>query len=308
MDEPELRDSTRVTSDEAFAAVGNQTRVEVLQVLATRGSLTFSELFERVDYDTESNFSYHLDRLREHFVRKKDEEYEITQAGLRVVEAIRSGIVTEAPVLERTPIDQRCHFCGGQVEVQYYDERLERYCSECEGMWGANEGFLGSLTLPPVGLENRTIEEATRMAWVRRNLELYSIAARLCPLCSGRLTLGLDVCADHHAAVDLCERCDHRYSATIMIQCDSCGFDSRGSVSLVILPERAFIQFLLDNDLHPVLPTSIAAYHRIVSDVEMKVESSDPPAVRLTFSVDGDRLSFRVDNELRVEVVDSDLS
>lgn len=91
---------TTLSPDEAFAVLGDDTRLQILQMLgAADEPLAFSELFDRIEYHDSSNFGYHLDKLVDHFVRKTDEGYALRQAGRRVVEAILSGAVTDDPVL-----------------------------------------------------------------------------------------------------------------------------------------------------------------------------------------------------------------
>ena len=112
--------ASRVSPDEAFALVADETRLEILRMLAaTDEPLAFSTLFHRSEYDTRSNFSYHLDKLDGHFISQTDEGYALRQAGRRVVEAVISGAVTDDPVVHRVPIDRQCPFCSAQIEVSY---------------------------------------------------------------------------------------------------------------------------------------------------------------------------------------------
>lgn len=60
----EQSDSTTLSAEEAFARLGDETRLDVLQTLGTADEpLSFSELRDRVGYETAGNFSYHLDQL-----------------------------------------------------------------------------------------------------------------------------------------------------------------------------------------------------------------------------------------------------
>ncbi|AUV82645.1 hypothetical protein C2R22_14175 [Salinigranum rubrum] len=153
---PEDRETP--SPDEAFATLGSETRLSILQALgAADRPLAFSTLFDRVDVDDSGRFNYHLGRLVSHFVGKTDAGYELTQAGRRVVEAVLSGAVTDAPVVERTRLDQPCHYCGAPIEVSYRQDRVLKYCTDCPGRNrtprgvpdAPAEGYLGSLPLPP---------------------------------------------------------------------------------------------------------------------------------------------------------------
>jgi len=62
-----------VSPDEAFALVADETRLGILRTLNQADRpLAFSTLFERSEYDTRSNFSYHLDKLEGHFLSRTD--------------------------------------------------------------------------------------------------------------------------------------------------------------------------------------------------------------------------------------------
>ena len=107
--DPEPDESTSLAPEEAFDVLGSETRLQILQVLATADDpMAYSELFDRIAYEDSANFTYHLDKLLGHFVRKTDEGYVPRLTGQRVVEAIFSGVVTDAPVVERTDVEMSC--------------------------------------------------------------------------------------------------------------------------------------------------------------------------------------------------------
>lgn len=295
-------DTPGCSPDAAFAAVGNETRIQILRALGEAdGPLTFSALHDATDYNSSSNFAYHLDRLTDQFIKTDGDGYQLTSAGRRIVEAIHSGAITETPRVDRTPVDIPCHFCGGVVEVRYAEERLERFCTECEGMWGSQpDGFLGALSLPPVGLQHRTLDEAVKAAWLWQQRDLFSIAARLCPRCSDRLDHELLVCEDHSQAGDRCPACSNRYAASLRFACHTCGFGGTGSLPLILLDQLAMMRFFVDQRLHPVQPDSITDYHRIVSDYEETVRSVAPPEVVLTFRWADASISFLIEADLTV--------
>lgn len=279
-------DSPRKSPEEAFRILGNETRLEILLRLSTAEEpLTFSQLFDRVGYPTASNFTYHLNQLRELFVEKTGDRYRITGAGIRIIEAIQTGTVTETPTIDPTPIDQQCHFCGGTIRVQYADERLERFCTECPGMWGSGpDGHLGSLSLRPAGLADRTLEETVVAAWQWRLLELFAIAGGICPRCTGPLETDLTVCGHHQEEVTICDHCDNRYAGRIVVACRGCPFTGSGSLPILLLDNAEFLEFLIDNGLHPTQPESPSEYDRIVSKYAETVVSSSPPRLQLTFT------------------------
>lgn len=122
--------------DEAFAVLGNETHLQILQTLGEADSLlSFSALRDRVEMRDRGQFNYHLDKLAGHFVRKTANGYTLRQAVTRVVEAILTGAVTDAPVLEPTQIDESCPHCGAPVEVYFREEFVGLRCTECAGTY-----------------------------------------------------------------------------------------------------------------------------------------------------------------------------
>ncbi len=114
--------------EDAFGALGNETRMTTLRVLADAdGPLPFSELRDRVGMPDSGQFNYHLDKLVGHFLARTDAGYGLRRAGDRVVEAVLSGAVTEAPTLELTDVDEQCFRCDGGVKVGFREERVAAY-------------------------------------------------------------------------------------------------------------------------------------------------------------------------------------
>lgn len=142
-----------------------------MEILRTLGdadeSLSFSKLRDRVGPRDSGQFNYHLGKLEGHFVTQTDDGYVLRRAGESVLEAVLSEAVTEAPVLERTRINQSCFLCGAPVEVSYAQERFGVYCTECDGTYGGgteiessadpdDNSKFGYLPLPPAGVQGRT--------------------------------------------------------------------------------------------------------------------------------------------------------
>ncbi|MEF8859437.1 MAG: helix-turn-helix domain-containing protein, partial [Halolamina sp.] len=161
---------TMLAPDDAFAVLGNETRMEILQTLGEADEpLPFSELRGRVGMRDSGQFNYHLGKLDGHFIKDTDGGYALGQKGSRVIEAVLSGAVTDTPVLDRTPVDMSCYCCGATpIEFDYHDERLGVYCSECAGLYDTDGhdhaaeqegGFHGHAPIPPAALQDRTPEE-----------------------------------------------------------------------------------------------------------------------------------------------------
>lgn len=307
--------NSRVTTpspDEAFATLGNETRLSILRALgAADGPLPFSDLFDRVDVDDSGQFNYHLDRVVGHFVRKTDTGYELRQAGRRVVEAVLSGAVTDEPVVERTRLDQPCHYCDAPLEVTYRQDRVLTYCTDCPGRNqqpagipdAPAEGYLGSLPLPPAGVHGRTPSEVYEAAWTWANLEFLSEASGVCSRCSAALDESISVCEDH-ATGEICERCGNRHAVQFHADCPNCINDLHGPFVLKLVADTHLLAFLTAHGLNPIAPSrdSLAAIDRVHMDYAEEVRSVEPFEARFTFSADGDTLSLTVEDDL--ETVD----
>jgi DNA-binding transcriptional ArsR family regulator len=307
-------DASTLSPDEAFGLLGNDTRVEILRTLgAADGPLAFSELHDRVGLRDSGQFNYHLDRLTGHFVGRTDEGYALRQAGRRVIEAVLSGAVTDAPEGELTRTDWACHYCGAPIAVQYREERVRIYCTGCEGTYGdasraggpevpPEYGYLGSLLLPPAGVEGRTPGEMVRAAWTWGNLEAMAMASGLCPRCSAAIEHDVRVCEDHDATDGLCERCDNRRAIGVSADCTNCNYGHWGGAMLRLGAETALLSFLLEHGINPVAPTAAGRERvdRVHQDYGEELLGTDPFEARFTFRIGDDELAVTVDDELRV--------
>jgi DNA-directed RNA polymerase subunit RPC12/RpoP len=301
-----------LSPDEAFSALGNEIRVSILRVLAEAdGPLPFSEVYGALDVDDSAQFNYHLDKLVGHFVGKTDEGYTLRRPGRRVVEAILSGAVTEAPQLDRTSVDGNCSYCGSRIEVQWRESSIELFCTECDGAWDrswgraggpqpVDDGYLGRLPMPPAGLEARSPTEAYCAAWIWTNLEVMAAASGICPRCSARLETSIHACESHDADGEVCADCESRFAVRAVFECDNCNYTTGGSAALALLTEDELLSFMTDQGLNPVAPESIHRVDRTHTDYEEEVLSTDPLEVGFTFTVDGGRLTLRVDEDLEV--------
>jgi DNA-binding transcriptional ArsR family regulator len=308
-DPPETE--TRPSPDDAFALLGNDTRVAILRILGEADEpLTFSELHDRVEMRDSGQFNYHLEKLVGHFVKKAEDGYTLRRTGRRVVEAVLSGAVTETPSLSRTPVDETCNRCGAPVEISWTSGSVRMYCTECAGTYGrargerpampAERGYLGRLPLPPAGVRNRTPDEVLRAAWTWGNLEIYAMASGICPRCSATVETETYVCDDHDASDGLCPACESVYAVHVGMGCTNCIFKSGGAAAIALLTETALLTFQTEHDLNPIAPDSIRVLNDVHSGYDEEILQRDPLRVRFTFHVDDDCLSLTVDENLDV--------
>ena len=303
-----------IPPDDAFQILGNETRMAILQELGkANGPLSFSTLYDRVQYDTTANFSYHLEKLEEHFIRQTEDGYILQQAGKRVVKAVLSGAVTETPVLEGMKYAERfCPYCGAPLEIGYYHERVWMSCPDCPGTYGpsnapgesispTDHGFLGYLRLPPAGLDGRTGAEAQEAANTWGYLDFLAMAADICPRCGARVERSVTVCEDHILTDGLCNRCDCRHAVQLHTQCKNCIHEEVTPFVLGrLIATTEFMDFLTTHGINPISPSPGSDFYRALLDYDEEVLSVEPFETRFTLFANNDALTVTVDAGLTV--------
>lgn len=305
----EIGEPTRLSPDEAFTMLGNETRLQILQTLAEADApLSFTEVRERVGITQGAQFNYHLDQLVGHFVQKIGDGYKLRQAGRNVIYAVLSNVVTDAPLVERTRIDHPCPYCQAPIEVRYNEGYVEQFCTECAGAFGEDDfareeterGYLGRLKLPPAGLQDRTAAEIFRVAWVWTRLVVFAVATGFCPHCSASLDRGVGVCDDHDATEGQCETCGRRHPILFHFECTNCMYNGAGTLEIALATQTDLLNFLTARGLNPVSPETIPAVQRVLNDCDEEVRSTAPFEVQIQFTTDGDALTLTVDGDLTV--------
>lgn len=267
---------------EAFALLGNETRITILQELwlAPDHPVAFSDLRKRVGMKDSAQFNYHLSKLTDHFVRQVEGGYEFQYAGEKVVRAILAGTFTERVELE-FPVTGDCFDCGGSLEAAYADERLTVRCTDCKSVYGR-------YAFPPGGLRDRSTTEI-EAAFDQRVRHLHCLAADgVCPECGGRVDtavvpddedlLGLDVRVDH-----TCLQCQHTISSPV-------GLSLLDNSSVVAFHADHGVE--LDTRKHWTLPWC-------VTDASTTYDA-DPTRVTVTIALGGEAMDVMLDGELRV--------
>lgn len=303
-------EAARASAEEAFAVLGNETRLGILLALGeTDGALSFSDLYEAVEYDTTANFSYHLEKLQDHFVRQSGDGYELRPPGRRVVEAVRSGAFTEATGREPSEAPE-----SGVLDVdplrsgRASETRVDGDRNSCERFWeraeqgdsgdGAGDPGTGPLwagTLPPAGSHDRSPDEILGAAEIWRLTEVHESARGICPRCSATVEHSVLVCTGHVDDGARCDHCGRTFGAAVQTACTYCNFEEETSFAEYLLADTDVMAFMIDHGVDPVAP---AGSH--VSALEQEILSKEPFEARFTYSAGGDELVLGVDDELCV--------
>lgn len=303
----EAGEPTILSPDEAFALLGDETRLRVLQTLGVANEpLAFSELFDRIDYHDSSNFNYHLEKLDGHFVRKTDEGYALRQAGRHVVEAILSGAVTDDPVLEPTTVDKPCAVCSAPIEVAFHQERVKLHCSECDGLFSESQlggdrfpqfGNHGYIPLPPAGLRGRTATEVLHAAELWVVAEMRIAARGVCPKCSATVERSISVCETHDAMDGRCSECGRRFEATVTTTCTNCLFEVEIGIPAFLMIHTELKGFMIEHGIDPMSPEGFDFPY---AAVEETIHSHEPFKARYAFTAADESLKLTVDEDLSV--------
>ena len=269
---------------EAFALIGDETRVAILEALwhVDEQPAEFTTLYEMTATDNSAQFNYHLNQLTGHFVRKRDDGYELRTAGESVIQAVVDGSFNAHPNLEPFETGNECTQCTGPLVATYAEEKLAINCSEC----GHTHG---QYSFPPGGLIGRD-EQDILSAFDQRVRHLHCLAKDgVCPKCSGQMQTqiarGGDCCLDTDLRAEYtCKQCQHNLCSPI---------------GLVLLNESAVVAFYRDHGLD----LGTIPYWRLdwcVSDDYTTVWAVDPWRIAVSIVHNNDTLSVILDENLDV--------
>ncbi|SDR39520.1 winged helix-turn-helix domain-containing protein [Natronobacterium texcoconense] len=269
---------------DAFALVGNETRLSILRALwaADERPVSFSELRREVGMTDSAQFNYHLQELTGHFVTQGEDGYTFKHAGEKVVRSVIAGSFNEQPTLEPFPVEGACIDCDGPLQAVYEDERLGIECRDCGQCHG-------EYAFPPGGLNDRTHGEIAD-AFDQRVRHLHCLAADgVCPECSGRMESRIVEHGDCCLGVEL--RVDH--------ECAQCGHTLCSAAGLRLLDHSAVVSFhrdrgvALDERPYWTLPWCVADEHT-------RIVERDPYRLEVRIPLEGDLLRVRLDEGLNV--------
>lgn len=282
----------------------------ILQTLAEADNpLSFSELRDCVGLRDSGQFNYHLGKLEGHFVDKVDGEYSVKQAGRRVIEAVLSGAVTEAPVIEPTRLDAPCPYCGADIEVSYQEEAVLIRCTSCSGSFEGREsasaafdalpeGTLTMFQLPPAGLQNRPPSELLDTSLSHTYIEMMAFAYGFCPRCTGQVRHSVDVCGDHTTDGGICSDCGGRFEVSFTARCGNCGYEKTGTIKHLLLGDPRVRSLFEARGIDTLAPDWEEM--EVFYSYEEDVRETDPLGARFAFTVGDERLTVTVDEDLTV--------
>jgi hypothetical protein len=300
----------------AFEQLNNEIRLSILLALwevydpyGTNEPVSFSELYDSVPVGDSANFTYHLDKLTDHFVEKTDDGYKLRNAGMMIVRAIIAGAGFEESTISPTELEFSCHRCGeGRVEISYEDEAVHLTCLDCDGFTTAEDqppGTIGKFWLDPAGLADRQPQELLTASVIRTENRNRMMKQGVCPACSGTIETSLHLCEEHKPESGaVCPNCGRRDSVRVRYVCTVCKNRNRRPVELTVIDHPEFIAFYDDHDidLRWDIDDSDECLHLMkhMWAMEHSLISTDPVRIRVTAPCDGDELELLLDEELNI--------
>lgn len=279
-----VEDEAEFSPGEAFALLGDDTRVAILEALATNRAepVPFADLRELVGVADSGRFNYHLKKLVGRFVEKDDEGYRLTFAGQRVVGAVYEGSYARGASIEPIELDDPCPLCGGTVRLDYTDERVSIACLDCDSL-RTSFGF------PPGAVSTRSREDLpealTRHVWTM----LHRVAAGFCGNCSNPVAPAFEDGPEELAAFG---------EVAVRFDCDRCGEGMMADLSTAALTLPAVIALHHDHGVD-LREASLWNLPWLV-DAESEVASREPPRYAVTGTLGTETLRVVVDDGLHV--------
>jgi hypothetical protein len=311
---PEV-DLEGMSPEEAFAVLGNETRLDVVRVLWRAGAIheyddvesetdttiPFSTLRRRVDVEDNGQFNYHLSKLRPHFVRRTDEGYRLTGAGRKIARAVVAIAGQPDPGVVADPgID--CPLCGAPVAAGYDVQWLRYSCTECEGLFGdaAPEGAILHASLPPAGLSEWASKDALSTGLFRCMLDLTYLARGVCRECAASVETTVSVCEDHDPDENgSCGSCGTPFAVWVDSRCGTCRFAKRLPIEIFVMGLTPTIGFLYQQGLDVLSPSLDELVEVLRTQVETSIEQ-DPRRVIVTVRDGSEKLVLTLDERMNL--------
>lgn len=189
------------TAADAFALLSDTSRVAILRAIAVAQyeqdpsspgfeSLSFSEIYDRVDVDNTSKLSYHLGELTGTYLRKDDDGYALTHAGDRIVRFVLAEHFREPTDVGTIETDGTCFYCEEtSLEAGLADQYFVVRCRACDR---PVTGYTVTPAQARAHSGEALLESLTRKQWAEFGL----VQAEICPECAGRVQTEVHSVAD----------------------------------------------------------------------------------------------------------------
>ncbi len=298
---------------DAFGLLAHDTRIAVLRALWTADRpLRYSEITDRAGIPDTGNPSYHIRELVGPFVREEGDLYSLTHAGRQAMTAVLTGDLTDRTAFDPTRVDRPCPYCGADVALAHYGDKLRVVCTACEGTFQderleqspdgtALTGTITALPFPAAGVRDRDPVSVLDAGLTRLCSRWRDATNGVCPDCGGTTTSTVAVCPDHDPD-GVCGACGSRFAGTRTVTCDNCGQRHDGDFPLNAVSDPASVAWFRDRGVDLLDPTWNAAV--VLLDCEERIRAVDPLDATVGWTMDGDRITLHVGEGGRAVRVD----
>jgi len=272
------------TAADAFGVLSDPSRVAILRELTDRGHagdgsvVEFAELRRAVGFDDAGRFNYHLGKLRDRFVVKREGGYAPTYAGMKAIGSVAAGVYTSQPEPREAIVDHDCPRCGEALTARYEEHLLTVECEDHDAFYVT--------AVPPSVAEGADIHEIVDFSISDVQLDLERAVDGVCPSCSGVMVpTEFDRDDGGHLSVS--------------IDCESCWMGIQVPVGLTALRHPAVVSLYYDHgmDVRREFPAALDFAH---SRDNATVVAEDPIEVELDVEVGEESLTLRIDDALNV--------
>ena len=280
---------------ETFDLLSNEVRLDILRTLgeAMAGGdapLTFTDLQRRVGVEDNGRFNYHLTKLTDRLVAKREDGYELKPSGNNIYQSIVSGAYAENGDIDPVPVDgEQCPYCGADAAAWYADSQFHLGCRACENL-------VIRYPIPPASFDRERPESllAAGGAYILR--DQASMRQGICPYCAGEVESRL--VEDGGELEEFNERV---YASVARFRCRRCSWSMHCGVPFALNIEPAVVSFFHDHDVATFdrHPWSICQY------AEDRVLSQEPWRVEVSCRLGDERLRLTVDGD--VDVIESEI-
>lgn len=301
-DDGEKEKNESLSAPEAFGALGNEIRLDIIRTLAEVRRLawrwegmSFAELRKAVGVRDAGNFSYHLNKLCSRFVVKDDDEYKLTYAGMQIARAMAAGTYTERGEHFTTETDIPCPVCDEPIIATYEYEFFTLFCEDDHGAFGT--------ALPPGATRERSPEEIIELATLDARQNVERAMEGICIHCWREMetTVPAEMTFDPETNASQTANDDHIW---VQFDCARCGMTFWVPPGSCLLSEPPVIAFFEAHgqDLREYSFLDLP----LISPDNATLESSSPVRVRVTIELEGDQLLVWMNSD--GEIVETELT
>jgi len=277
---------------DAIGALGNSQRLEILLALGEverehheqRFTMTFTELYDAVDIDSSSQFSYHLNHLAGQFVSETPDGYCLTYSGTKIIRAIRSGVYESTSAFEDREVSGACLFCNKTTLLATLDvDQFRIRCTSCDAI-------LVTDFCPQSQTRNRTSAEIIESFCYRIWSMYIALRGGICPECFG--PVDIDFNQYEHG-----KNARHIYNSS----CRECQLLVSMPVEVPVAFHPAVLSLFWEHGISVLDVPLWDLYEYITSDViVMEIVSDEPFAAQFTVTLNGESLCLKMDDAATV--------